>query len=184
MAHSGHPKGEHIMGIHKVAAIAGAAAMAATALGATAASAGTGPAGAHAGGGNAPAASSSSRGHTYLNEHGTYPYSHVVYAPSKFYLLAGRSASIYTSPTYWPSWHQNSAVGEGYMYGVRHGYKVYVGNVTMVFSNRKTNAHFTSTGQRYAYFENVRISGIRPGNGGSVQNWHWSWGRDNWVVNR
>ena len=169
-------------------AVAVAAAAGAMALGVvgthTSASAGTRPSGAPAGGGNAPAASSSSRGHTYLNEHGTYPYSHVVYAPSKFYLLGGRSASIYTSPTYWPSWHRNNAVGGGYMYGVRHGHQVHVGTSRSYIKTVKTNAHFISTGQRYAYFENVRISGIRPGNGGSVQNWHWSWGKDNWVFNR
>src|ERR1700722_16036039 len=27
----------------------------------------------------------------------------------------------------------------------------------------------------------IRITGIRPDNGGSVQNWHWSWHARNWV---
>ena len=27
----------------------------------------------------------------------------------------------------------------------------------------------------------IRITGIRPDNGGSVQNWHWSWHVHNWV---
>ena len=107
---------------------------------------------------------------------------HWVYAPSKFYLMGGRSASIFTSPTYWPAWYRNSAMGEGNMYGVRHGHEVYVGSVTMVFTHRLSNAHFIATGRSYSYFENVRISGIRPGNGGSVQNWHWSWSMDNWVA--
>jgi len=56
-----------------------------------------------------------------------------------------------------------------------------VGQVVLRFSDRKSNAQFTATGQQYNYFENVRISGIRPGNGGSVQHWHWSWHAHNWV---
>jgi hypothetical protein len=65
------------------------------------------------------------------------------------------------------------------MWGVRNGHRTFVGQVVLRFSDRRSNAQFT--GQQYNYFENVRISGIRPGNGGSVQHWHWSWHAHNWV---
>ena len=166
-----------------LAVAAAAGAMALGVVGTTAASAGTGPAGAQSPGGEAPAAAS--HGPTYLNEHGPGGNSYVVYAPSRFRLLNTNTASIYTSPTYWPRWYQNSAVGAGHMYGVRyHQFGTDVGNVTMVFSHRLSNGYFVNTGRTFSYFENVRISGIRPGNGGSVQYWHWSWNKDNWVNNR
>ena len=161
-----------------LAIVAAAGAMALGVVSTTAASAGTSPlTGGQAPGGNAPAAS---HGPTYLNEHGSGGSSNVVYAPARFFLLGGR-AVIYTSPTYWPRWYQNSAVGQGDMHATYTGF---VGNVTMVFSHRLSNGVFNATGQRFSYFENVRISGIRPGNGGSVQYWHWSWNKDNWVNNR
>jgi hypothetical protein len=170
------------MRIHKTAAIAGAAAMATAAFGATAASAGTGPSGAQSSGGNAPAVAARVSGPTYLNEHLHGHYSHAAYAPSRFYLVGGRNKIATTGSTYWYSWGKNHAVGSGLMWAQRGSSQpTFVGNVTMRFSDRKTDAEFISTGQRYAYFENVRISGIRPGNGGSVQNWHWSWSKDNWV---
>jgi hypothetical protein len=101
--------------------------------------------------------------------------------PGSFVLLGGSRTSIFTKYDNWRSWSKYSAVGSAFMYGVRKGNRVYVGYVTMRFSDRKTNAHFLATGQQYSYFENVRISGIRPGNGGSVQHWHWSWHAHNWA---
>ena len=107
----------------------------------------------------------------------------MVYEPSTFWLLNSRSASIYTTSTEWNS----SAVAFGPMYGHRstdqYNYHL-VGHVVLQFSHRLSNAYFSGSGQRYSYFENVRISGIRPGNGGSVQHWHWSWRANNWVNNR
>jgi hypothetical protein len=130
---------------------------------------------------NAPMAS---QGRTYLNERGIYKYpnSEVVFQPRTFNLLGPRSASasIFSRPTYWFGSH----AAEGHMYGLRNGHEVYVGNVSMVFSHRLANGHFLYTNRPYSYYENVHITGIRPGNGGSVQNWHWSWNKDNWVVNR
>lgn len=167
-----------MIAIAKLAAIAGASAMAlAGIIGTTAASAATGPSGTQAPGGNTPAAA----GRTFINMRGIYrtPYSEVVYQPRTFNLIGPRSASvfIYSTPT---RWFGGDTVGEGPMYGVRSGHKVFVGNVTMVFSHRMTNGHYLYGGH-YNYYENVRITGIRPGNGGTVQNWHWSWTRDNWV---
>jgi hypothetical protein len=100
--------------------------------------------------------------------------------PSSFVLLGGRP-SIFTTATEWQSWGKRSAVGFGPMWGVRHGHRKLVGQVVLRFSDRKSNATFTATGKTLNYFENVRISGIRPGNGGSVQHWHWSWHAHNWV---
>jgi hypothetical protein len=164
------------MKVGKLAAITGATAMAVTTLGATAASASTGP-GAQSGSGNA-AAAVASHGRTYVNEHGSDGNSHVAYHPIVFRLLSTRSASIFSTPTEW----QNSSVAFGPMYGMRNnGYRTFVGNVVLRFSHRLSNAHFIGSGRSYSYFENVHITGIRPGNGGSVQNWHWSWRADNWV---
>jgi hypothetical protein len=161
----------------KLAAIAGVAAMAVTALGATAASASTGP-GARSSGGNAP--SSSSR-NTYINEHGSDGNSRVKFLPRTFDLVSGVGYDIFQSPT---SWFGSNAA-EGHMHAIStDGHRSYVGNVSDVFSHRLCNAHFIGTGRNYCYYENVRLYGIRPGNGGSVQNWHWSWRADNWVNNR
>lgn len=153
----------------KLAAIAGAAAMAVTAFGATAASASTGPA----------AVTGSSAGPTYVNMHSGRGSQSAYIEPSRFVLLGGKPSI--TAGTEWVSWFKRSAVGFGPMWGVRNGHRTFVGQVVLRFSDRKSNAQFTATGQQYNYFENVRISGIRPGNGGSVQHWHWSWHAHNWV---
>jgi hypothetical protein len=162
-------------------ALAGTAAMAvAGILSTTAAMSAPVPSGAQAGGGSAPMAS---HGRTYVNEHGSDGNSHVAYEPSTFWLLNTRSASLYTTSTEWNS----SAVAFGPMHGHRstdqYNYHL-VGHVVLQFSHRLSNAHFIESGRGYSYYENVRISGIRPGNGGSVQHWHWSWRADNWVNNR
>jgi hypothetical protein len=157
------------MKIGRLAAMAGAAAMAVSAFGARAASASTGPA----------AATGHSGGTTYINMHSGHTQSGY-FAPSNFILLGGRP-TIYTYPTEWQSWGRRSAVGFGPMWGVRNGHRKFVGQVVVRFSDRKSNAQFTATGKTLNYFENVRISRIRPGNGGSVQNWHWSWHAHNWV---
>ena len=170
------------MRIHKIAALVGAAAMAVTALGATAASASTGPGNGESSGSMAPAAAAQHvSGPTYIEMHMRGGGQAGYYAPSKFWLKGGGSAQIFTTGTYWSGYGKKSAVGSGPMWGVRYGHTVYVGHVTMRFSDRKTNCYFTATGKQCAYFENVRISGIQPGNGGSVQNWHWSWHAHNWV---
>jgi hypothetical protein len=88
------------------------------------------------------------------------------------------------SGTYWYSWHKNSAASSGNMWGVRYGNRHFVGHVTMVFSHRRSDAIWTSTGKTASYFENVRLSGMLPGNGGSVQYWHWSWHAHNWLPNQ
>jgi hypothetical protein len=169
------------MRIGKITAIAGAAAMAVTAFGATAASASTGPSsGAQAGGGSPPVNASHS-GRTYVNQHGKGGGSYVKYQPVIFRLLNTRAASIFSTPTEWNS----SSVAFGPMYGMRNnGYQTFVGNVVMQFSHRQCNAYFFGSGAGYCYYENVHITGIRPGQGGSVQNWHWSWRKNNWVNNR
>jgi hypothetical protein len=163
--------------IRKLAAAIGAAGILITGLGmATAASASNGP--------TAVAGSSAStRGPTYVNMHTGRTTQSAYWEPLSFVLMGGRP-SIFTTGTYWPGWRKYSAVGSGLMWGVRHGHRTYVGDVTLRFSDRKSNAYFVATGQRYSYFEDVRISGIRPGNGGSVQNWHWSWHAHNWLPNR
>lgn len=164
------------MKVGKLAAVAGAAAMAVTAFGATAASAGTGN-----GNGTGPAAAAgSSAGPTYVNMHSGRNSQSAYIEPSSFVLLGGRP-SIFTTSTEWDTWYKRSAVGFGSMWGVRNGHRKLVGHVVLRFSDRKSDAHFIATGRQYNYFENVRISGIRPGNGGSVQNWHWSWHAHNWV---
>lgn len=173
------------MEVGKLAAIAGAAAVAVTALGATAASASNGPAAAGvtaASASNGHPAAAATRGPTYINMHTGRTTQSAYFEPSNFVLLGGSRTSIFTKYDNWRSWGKYSAVGTAFMYGVRHGDRVYVGYVTMRFSDRKSDAHFIATGQQYSYFENVRISGIRPGNGGSVQNWHWSWHAHNWVT--
>ena len=162
------------MKVGKLAAIAGAAAMAVTAFGATAASAGTGPAAGPA------VAAARSVGPTYVNMHSGRNSQSAYVAPLSFVLLGGRP-SIFTTGTEYVSWFRRSAVGFGPMWGVRNGHRKLVGHVVLRFSDRKSNAHFIATGKQYNYFENVRISGIRPGNGGSVQHWHWSWHAHNWV---
>jgi hypothetical protein len=164
-----------------IIALAGTAAMAvAGILSTTAAISAPVPSGAQAGGGNVPMAS---HGRTYVNEHGSGGDSRVVYEPSTFWLLNTRSASIYTTSTEW----NNSALAFGPMYGLRstdqYNYHL-VGHVVLRFSDRKSNGYFVGTSKRFSYYENVRISGILPGNGGSVQHWHWSWRADNWVNNR
>jgi hypothetical protein len=167
--------------IRKLALAAVAGAMALGVAGTTAASAGTGPSGGVQVVGGNTAMEGHVTGPTYLNEHGRNQHSQVIYEPSKFYLIGGGSAQIFSTSTYWSSWGKNHAVGHGYMWGVRNGHKVYVGQVTMRFWQRRTDGYFIATGQQYAFFGKVQISGILPGNGGSVQRWHWSWRSDNWV---
>ncbi len=162
--------------IGKLAAIAGAAAMTVVALGATAASASTGP-GVQSGSGNAPASSSRN---TYINEHGSDGNSRVKLFPGTFFLVEG-AYDIFSTPVFWTRIN----LAKGPMYAISEdGHKSYIGNVTDAFSRRLCNAHFIATGRNYCYWENVRLSGIRPGNGGSVQHWHWSWRANNWVNNR
>jgi hypothetical protein len=157
--------------ITKIAAGAGAAGMLAAGLGTTtAASASTGPAAA------AGSSAASTRGPTYVNMHTGRTTQSAYFEPSSFVLLGGRP-SIFTTSTEWNS----SSVAFGPMWGVRNGHRKLVGHVVLRFSDRKDNAHFIATGKQFNYFEDVRISGIRPGNGGSVQNWHWSWHAHNWV---
>ena len=173
--------------IRNLALAAAAGAMALGVAGTTAASASPGPtAGAQAPGGSTPAVSAQVSGPTYLNEHWYARYSHVLYTPSKFYLMGGpgSSAQIFTSRTQWYSWGTYQAVGSGNMWGVRYGHRAYVGHVTMAFYQRRTDGQFIPSGKRYAFFGKVRISGILPGNGGSVQYWRWSWRADNWVYSR
>ena len=131
-------------------------------------------------GGNGPAAAHTS-GPTYILEHASKGYGNPVFMPAKFYLVGGRAANIYTSPTYWSYWYQNRAVGSGSMWGTRYGaHKVYVGHVTMRFYDRQFA--YDSGGTMHSYFEKVLLSGILPGNGGSVQTWHWSFRSSNWVA--
>ena len=172
--------------IRRLAVAAAAGAMTLGVVGTTAASAAPAPSGPgvvqQAARGNTPAAAAHTSGPTYILEHASKGYGNPVFMPSKFYLVGGRAANIYTSPTYWYYWYQKHAAASGYMYGTRYGHhKVYVGHVTMKFYGRNTDA-VDGYGVRHAYFEKVRISGIRPGNGGSVQNWHWNFRSSNWVA--
>ena len=67
------------------------------------------------------------------------------------------------------------------MWGIRNGHKVYVGHVTMVFWERRSDAYFEGTGKTASYFKYVYITGILPGNGGSKQSWTWKFKAHNWV---
>jgi hypothetical protein len=136
--------------------------------------------GAQSGSGNAPATAAHS-GRTYVNQHGSGGSSYVKYHPIIFRLLSTKAATIFSTPTGWVG----RSFAYGPMYGMRNnGYQTTVGNVSMQFSRRQCNAYFLGSGAGYCYYENVHITGIRPGNGGSVQNWHWSWRANNWVNNR
>jgi hypothetical protein len=125
------------MKVGKLAAIAGAATMAVTAFGATAASASTGPA----------AVTGSSAGPTYVNMHSGRGSQSAYIEPSRFILLGGKPSI--TAGTEWVSWFKRSAVGFGPMWGVRNGHRTFVGQVVLRFSDRKSNAQFTATGQQY-----------------------------------
>ena len=130
--------------IRNLALAATAGAMTLGVAGTTAASAGISPGITTA----APAMTAQHSARTYVEMHSRrYPGQSSYYTPSKFWLKGGGSAQIYTARTDWSSWGKNSAVGHGYMWGIRNGHKVYVGHVTMVFWERRSDAYFEGTGK-------------------------------------
>src|SRR6202161_1769228 len=130
----------------KIAATMSAAGMLAAGFGATAAvslpaSASTGPAASATG-----AATSSGRTYVMMNSGRQGTTQSAYYAPSRFYLLKG-GPDLFTKHTRW-SWGKNSATGSGPLYGADLNVE-YLGHVTLRLSDRKSNAHFTSTGKRF-----------------------------------
>lgn len=98
--------------------------------------------------------------------------------PSTFFLMKG-GPNLYAKRTAWSGWDKYSATGSGRLY-VADMVATYLGHVTLRFSDRKTNAHFTGTSKRFSYFENVHVIG---GTDLASHYWHWSWAQHNWDAN-